>query len=190
MPKVLSNDHHELKDFISAARPFVRSPYNYDVKAASDEVALITPEPSLAQQQFKDDSDPNVIMAKFARTQDHSLLQVRSPQYGDFTGIGDYQSALNAVIAAEEGFMELDAKIRSRFNNDPGQLLAFLSDGRNREEAISLGLIDAPAEPDLSPAAARAPKSASKAAGGKSARPLKASVQASNEADGGEEGDE
>lgn len=169
---------------------FVRSPYNYDVKAASSAAALHCPEETLAQQQFKDESDPNTIMKRFASTGDPSLLQVKSPQYGDFSGVSDYHSAVNAVIEAEAGFMELNADLRARFNNDPGQLLDFLADGKNRDEAIKLGLLDSPQ--DLS---THSPKRASDSAGegegvGKSTPPLKASKKGSSEPAKGESGDE
>lgn len=121
--------------------PFLRTPYNYDTIAASDESGLACEEPSLAQQQFKDESDINNILRQFNIT---GLLPESplSPRYGDFTGIVDYHSALNAVIAAEDGFMTLPADIRARFHNDPENLINFLSDDKNKDEAIKLGLVD------------------------------------------------
>jgi len=38
----------------------------------------------------------------------------------------------------------LPSKIRDRFGNDPSQLLSFLADSSNKDEAISLGLVSAP----------------------------------------------
>jgi phage internal scaffolding protein len=121
--------------------PFLRTPYNYDTIAASDESGLACEEPTLAQQQFKDECDINNILRQFNVT---GLLPENplSPRYGDFTGIMDYQSALNAVIAAEEGFMALPAEIRASFDNDPEQLINFLNDPANKDQAIKLGLID------------------------------------------------
>jgi phage internal scaffolding protein len=121
--------------------PFLRTPYNYDTNAASDESGLACEEPSLAQQHFKDECDINNILKQFNVT---GLLPESplSPRYGDFTGIVDYQSALNAVIAAEDGFMALPANIRSRFENNPENLINFLNDESNRDEAIKLGLVD------------------------------------------------
>nr|QJB18940.1 MAG: internal scaffolding protein [Microvirus sp.] len=122
--------------------PFLRTPYNYDTIAASNESGLACEEPSLAQQQFKDECDINNILRQFNVT---GLLPESplSPRYGDFTGIVDYHSALNAVMAAEDGFMSLPANIRDRFQNDPAQLIDFLSDEKNKQEAIKLGIVDA-----------------------------------------------
>jgi len=121
--------------------PFLRTPYNYDRNAATNESGVACEEPSLAQQHFKDECDINNILRQFNIT---GLLPESplSPRYGDFTGINDYQSALNAVIAAEDGFMTLPAGIRAQFGNDPEQLINFLDNPENKDEAIRLGLID------------------------------------------------
>lgn len=121
--------------------PFVRSPYNYNTDAASNESGLACRDASLTQQHQKDQADINYIIEQFNVT---GILPVSpiSPQYGDFTGIGDYHSSINAVNAMYDEFMELPPKLRARFENDPEQLLDFLSNIENRDEAIKLGLID------------------------------------------------
>jgi len=121
--------------------PFLRTPYNYDTNAASNESGVACEEPSLAQQHYRDECDINNILRQFNIT---GLLpdSPLSPRYGDFTGILDYHTALNAVIAAEEGFMSLPANLRANFGNDPEQLINFLNNPENKDEAIKLGLID------------------------------------------------
>jgi phage internal scaffolding protein len=121
--------------------PFLRTAYNYDTNAASNESGVACEEPSLAQQHYRDECDINNILRQFNVT---GLLPESplSPRYGDFTGIKDYQSALNAVIEAEDGFMALPADIRSRFMNDPTNLIDFLANDANRAEAEKLGLVD------------------------------------------------
>jgi len=121
--------------------PFLRTPYNYDTDAASNESGLHCEDASLAQQHFKDECDINNILRQFNIT---GLLPEAplSPRYGDFTGIGDYHTALNQVIAAEDEFMSLPAQIRARFENDPSQLIEFLNNPENRNEAIDLGLVN------------------------------------------------
>lgn len=121
--------------------PFLRTPYNYDMNAASNESGLHCEDASLAQQHFKDETDINNILRQFNIT-GQLPTALLSPRYGDFTGIVDYQSALNAVIAAEDGFMSLPADTRAKFGNDPEQLIQFLADEGNRAEAEKLGLVD------------------------------------------------
>lgn len=120
--------------------PFLRTPYNYDVDKVSDETGLACADPSLAQQNFKDECDINHIVKQFGLTGELPGKPL-SPQYGDFTGVLDYHSAVNAVLAAQDDFMELPAQMRSRFDNDPAKLIDFLSNEGNREEAIKLGLV-------------------------------------------------
>ena len=98
-------------------------------------------EPSLAQQHHKDECDINNILRQFNIT---GLLPESplSPRYGDFTGIGDYHTALNRVIAAQDEFDALPAQIRARFDNDPAQLIEFLENSDNRPEAEELGLVE------------------------------------------------
>jgi len=136
--------------------PFVRSPYNYDRDAVSDETGLdCSDDPSLTKQSFKDECDINTIVRNFGVTGELPD-NIRPPQYGDFTGIFDYQSALNAVIAADDAFMEMDAKIRARFHNDPALFVEFCSNPENLDEMRKMGLavpasvpetpVEAPAE--------------------------------------------
>lgn len=119
----------------------VRQPYAYDTDAASNESGLACEEPSLAQQHFKDECDINTILERFNIT---GLLPQSplSPKYGDFSGISDYHSALNAVIAAQDQFDGLPAQIRARFENEPAKLIEFLEDENNRPEAEELGLVE------------------------------------------------
>ncbi len=120
---------------------FLRTPYNYDTDAASNESGLACEEPSLAQQHFKEECDINTILQKFNIT---GILPEAplSPRYGDFSGISDYHTALNRVIAAQQEFEALPAQIRSRFDNDPAKLIEFLDNDANRPEAEELGLVE------------------------------------------------
>lgn len=120
--------------------PFVRNPYNYDVNMASDESGLACLDASLAVQESRDEVDINTIVRRFGLTGELPS-NVRIPQYGDFTGIGDYHSAMNAVLAADRSFMELPAELRARFGNDAGAFVEFCSDPANVAEMGKLGLL-------------------------------------------------
>jgi phage internal scaffolding protein len=120
---------------------FLRTPYNYDTDAASNESGLACEEPSLAQQHFKDECDINTILERFNIT---GMLPQSplSPRYGDFSGISDYHTAINRVIAAQDEFDGLPAQIRAKFDNDPAKLIEFLDNEANRPEAEELGLVE------------------------------------------------
>lgn len=125
---------------------FIRAPYNYDAEAVSRETALACdPEESVVQQQFADECDINTIVRRFGLTGELPN-QVSMPQSGDFTGVTDFQSAMNMVRQAQEAFMELPADVRYRFANDPQRVIDFLEDAANRDEAVKLGLVTKPPE--------------------------------------------
>lgn len=128
--------------------PFVRSAYNYDMNEASDESGLDCKDPTLTQQSFAEEVDINNIVNRLNLNGEMPQLQ-KLPEYGDFTGIFDYQTAMNAVVAANRDFMSLPAKLRTRFNNDPHEFVEFFADPDNKDEAIKLGLIEKPAEPQV-----------------------------------------
>lgn len=99
----------------------------------------------LTQQSAKDECDINKIIERLKRGADIPMSNYAPPKYGDFTKIPtDLRECLNEVRQADELFMSLDANIRRRFDNDPVLLLDFLNDPKNRDEAIALGLVEAP----------------------------------------------
>lgn len=104
-------------------------------------VTTVNEEPSMTIQSDKDSCDINKILSTFNSTGVMSNIRTDEPFSGDFSGVTDFQSAMNAVVAAQDAFMELPADVRKRFNNDPGQLIDFLGDPQNRSEAVKLGLV-------------------------------------------------
>lgn len=105
----------------------------------SSETGLSCLDPSLTQQQFKDEADINVIVDRFMKT-GHLPDPVSMPQYVDYEGVFDFQSAMNVVRQADENFMRMDANVRSRFHNSPQEFLEFFANPDNAAEAVRLGL--------------------------------------------------
>ena len=99
---------------------------------------------SMTHQEFAAECDINTIVARAGV----GLVQLSRPAGPLFTDISEvpdnYQECVDLLIAADEQFSSLPSKLRERFGNDPGQLLAFLGNESNREEAIQLGLLAAP----------------------------------------------
>ena len=95
------------------------------------------------QQQFKEECDINQIVKRAKRGEgiinkfmDHKDKMI----YGDFSKVNTFEQAQQVMIEAEEAFMELPARVRDRFKNEPAELLSFVQDDKNREEAEYLGL--------------------------------------------------
>lgn len=129
----------------------VRQPFGYDVDMASYESGLECLDVSLAKQSFAEEVDINTIVRRFGLT-GQLPVGMRAPTYGDFTGVIDFQTAMNAVALANEAFDALPAEVRVRFHNDPQEFVVFCSDERNRAEAEKLGLV-VPVAPQVEPAA-------------------------------------
>lgn len=129
------------------SEPHIRTKYNYarDTRSTAYESA----KPSMTVQSQKDEADINVLVKRFGLT-GNMPVNVRVPTYGDFTGVESYQEAMNAVIAAENSFMQMNSEVRNRFGNNPELFVKFCSDENNIEEMRKMGLAVTP-KPDIIP---------------------------------------
>lgn len=118
-----------------------------EIKNGRKRVATKFTLPSKTQKQFAEQTNINNIMKKYHAGMGISHLSKKKGTYGDFSNAQDYQSSLNSIIQARDEFATLPSQVRKRFDNDPYELLSFLSDPNNRDEAISLGLIPKPEAP-------------------------------------------
>lgn len=142
--RMMLSGKHPL-DAVRAAYDFDGRDYDEGIDCSSfvlDDGEVVDT-PSLTRQADRDDCDINVMMAKYQATGE-LRTNPRQPQWGDFSDVPSYQEALNIVRQADEDFALLDAKIRDRFGNDPTQMLRFLEDEANRDEAVQLGLVNPP----------------------------------------------
>lgn len=111
-------------------------------------------EPSMTQQHHATDADINVLVKRFGITDGAVPPAALDPHYfADFSDAPDFRTALDRVRLAKERFAELPADLRNRFNNDPTELFAWVTDEKNAERAVELGLLaksavpEAPAQP-------------------------------------------
>lgn len=108
-------------------------------------------EPVITEQCHKDACDVDNIIRQYDRTGLITHVNQAVANYGDFTLVNEYQESLNMVIQADNAFMDLPAKVRSRFGNDAGAFFEFATDPANSDEMVKLGLADAPVIPDPAP---------------------------------------
>lgn len=128
----------------------MRTPYNHDSKAFSDECAVEDFGESLTVQSQKDEADINVLMERYGVT-GKMPENPRIPQYVDQDEVFDFRTANEYVMQANEAFMEYPAVLRARFNNDPQEFMAFCHDEANREEMKKLGLLKPEPPPTVEP---------------------------------------
>lgn len=106
--------------------------------------------PGRVKQSFKDECDINAIMARYNRT--GILPQSRiGALYGDVSALTSYQDGLDLVSRIDDAFAALPSAVRARFGNSPENLLDFLGDKRNLDEAVRLGLVTLKDVPSESP---------------------------------------
>ena len=103
----------------------VKTPFNFDTDEETKRTATVNEEPTMTQQQFKEECDINVIMERFGATGELPT-NIRQPITADFVEAMTFHEAQNALLAAQESFMELPAQVRARFENDPAQLIEYM----------------------------------------------------------------
>lgn len=123
---------------------FIRNPYNYDRRKASESSAFGSTDPSLTKQDQADDADINTILRRF-KLGAPLPYTAKIPTYGDFDHVNDFQTALQAIESAEAAFAALPAKVRDELANDPSRLVEIASSPNAREKFIEWGLIEPPA---------------------------------------------
>ena len=101
--------------------------------------------PSRTQQNFKEESEINNIVARYQKTGIIEHASKFAPSYGELPDAGEFHTAMNLVTAATSMFEELPSSVRSRFGNEPASFLAFVDDEANRPEMVEMGLLPAPA---------------------------------------------
>jgi len=110
---------------------------------------------SRTQQSMSERCNMNTIIARYRQTGilgSPDALSRRQGVFADVSNIPDYPEMCQRIANAQEAFQQLPARVRFRFRNDPAQLIDFIQDERNREEAIELGLVKPP-EPKIEPEA-------------------------------------
>jgi phage internal scaffolding protein len=105
-------------------------------------------DPGKTQQHQKDECDINKIIKRYDKHGVITHLTRNKPRFID-VGEVEFQDAMNLVVDAQEMFNELPAETRNRFANSPGNLLGFIQDENNYEEAKKYDLHHIMKEPEV-----------------------------------------
>lgn len=136
----------------------VRTRFNYDRDAVSIATAPPQPDDGKTQQNFKEECDINTIVQRFNLT-GQLPENLKLPQYVNYEGVFDFQTAMQTMMEAEEQFMSVPAHIRAQFDNSPQKFLEYCENPNNREGLRKLGLLK-PEPPQPAPAPPTAPPTA------------------------------
>lgn len=125
-----------------------------DVRDIADRPQALTIDaPSRTKQSEREACNINSIVAKYNRTGEQPQnMRTVTPNYGDVSSVLSLHAALNLVNDSMRAFAELPSHIRDHCNNDPGQLLELASDPERLDEAIALGIVDAPEPAEITAA--------------------------------------
>lgn len=96
---------------------------------------------SRTKQSFRDETNINTILAKWARDGVIESGVLRDAKFGDFSAAMDLHSALNKVNDAERDFMLLPSKVRKYCNNSPVEFLELIEDSTRHGELQELGIL-------------------------------------------------
>lgn len=117
-----------------------------DVYVEHDPVLAMHADDGMTRQEFRDECDINVLMATYERTGIMNWFNPGSPQYLDVSDVPDLMQANAVMERASAAFMQLNAKIRREFDNDPVKFVEFAQDPANLSRMREWGLAP-PAEP-------------------------------------------
>lgn len=98
---------------------------------------------SMTKQEFKKDTDLNVIMRKFQVTGAMDHVNMHQGNYGQHSPL-DYHQARTVIAEANSMFEDLPSSVRNRFDNEPAKFLDFVQNENNYDEARELGIALAP----------------------------------------------
>ncbi len=108
---------------------------------------------SRCKQSFTDAANINKILAKYIKV--HGDLDLDAGclggMFADVSDGDDYRSVLDKVNAAKVAFDALESGTRARFRNSVSEALDFVADPANLDEAVELGLIEAPEQAPAAP---------------------------------------
>jgi len=116
--------------------------------------------PGKTKQNMAKETDINLIMAKYKKTGLVNFVNNRQAEYMTVDENFDFHECMNRVVQAQEMFLELPAQLRKKFNNDPGEFLAFAQDENNIDAMVDLGLAQRNPEQQAAYEAAQAAKDA------------------------------
>ena len=97
-------------------------------------------EETMTQQHMAESTDINHIMKRYEQSGLLEHVNQYQGEYGDFTVMPDFHTAMNKIKEAEDMFLTIPASIREKFDNDPGKFVEFATNSENLGELREMGL--------------------------------------------------
>lgn len=161
-------------ELIEKEMPMWKTPYNHDRDFESDRTGTYCADPSLTKQEFKDETDINVILERFMKTGEPPPVTLPE-HFIDATEKKTWREMAEIQAEMSAKFYTLPPALRFEFLNDPNQwadavVTALDNNDKQRLEAFGIELAKPEeAKPDVAatgvapaPSAAPAPSPAPK----------------------------
>lgn len=148
-------------EIVESKLPVFKTPYNHDTDFEARRTGTYNDEPSLTKQEFKEETDINVIMERFTRggalpppvLPEHFMDLAERPTYFD---------TQQRLAEANRTFYMLPAELRAEFLNDPtrwADAVVKAVDSNDRTGLAALG-VEVPPERPQEPVKPTSPDSA------------------------------
>lgn len=115
MAKTITMPDGEIRE---GTLPIWKTPWNHNTNLESERTGTYCPEESLTKQEFKEETDINVILQRFMRTGEPPPMPLPE-HFTDITGRTSYYEMQSKIATANESFYLLNAQKRAEFQNDP-----------------------------------------------------------------------
>lgn len=100
------------------------------------------------RQEFADDCDINVLLARYEKSGVFTHFNANEADYLDVSNVPDLQQSLTYLKDAQRAFMSLPAAARREFDNDPVKFVEYAQNPENIDRMREWGLAaPAPVEP-------------------------------------------
>lgn len=120
----------------------IHFPSCYDMEVEKRGITFT--EPTRTKQDYKEECDINTIMRKYEATGIVSHVSAMQPFYADVLEYGDLQDAYAIMDKAQQAFDALPASLRQELDNDPRNLVGYISNPANKEKCIEYGIFNRP----------------------------------------------
>lgn len=128
------SDKINVEEVVNKKIPKVRDRYSEDV------VVVLNTGEGLTQQEFRDETDINLILQKYGV---YAIAGEHPPEvYRDVSKDYDYMEAFQAVQEAQEAFASLPAHARRALGDDPVKLMQLSQTEDGVKQLVKLGFAD------------------------------------------------
>lgn len=123
------------------------TPYERKVKTRNPTVIDFTDDPGLTEQAHAKECDINHKITMYAKGKAIGVSATPGV-YMEVPEGFDFQSSMDTAVKLREQFESHSMEVRKRFHNNIQEMIEFLGEEKNQDEAIRLGLVEPPKEPE------------------------------------------